>query len=86
MKTTNVNNQETRQLEGTRQVEEDGFPIVPDYRRKMAIGRNWLVGLWINTSTKGYEDINEVKVRRKLTPEYLYPFDYTKHREKLSEE
>lgn len=68
------------------QVEEDGFPIVPDSRRKMAIGRNWLVGLWINTSTKGYEDINEVKVRRKLTPEYLYPFDYTKHREKLSED
>lgn len=68
------------------QVEEDGFPIVPNNRRKMAIGRNWLVGLWINTSTKGYEDINEVKVRRKLTPEYLYPFDYTKHREKLSED
>lgn len=70
----------------TTQVEEDGFPIVPNSRRKMAIGRNWLVGLWINTSTKGYEDINEVKVRRKLTPEYLYPFDYTKHREKLSED
>lgn len=68
------------------QVEEDGFPIVPNNRRRMAIGRNWLVGLWINTSTKGYEDINEVKVRRKLTPEYLYPFDYTKHREKLSED
>lgn len=68
------------------QVEEDGFPIVPNNRRKMAIGRNWLVGLWINTSTKGYDDINEVKVRRKLTPEYLYPFDYTKHREKLSED
>jgi len=68
------------------QVEEDGFPIVPNNRRKMAIGRNWLIGLWINTSTKGYEDINEVKVRRKLTPEYLYPFDYTKHREKLSED
>lgn len=68
------------------QVEEDGFPIVPNNRRKMAIGRNWLVGLWINTSTKGYEDINEVKVRRKLTPEYLYPFDYTKYREKLSED
>lgn len=84
--TTNANNQETRQFEKTRQVEEDGFPIVPNSRRKMAIGRNWLVGLWINTSTKGYEDINEVKVRRKLTPEYLYPFDYTKHREKLSED
>ncbi len=68
------------------QVEEDGFPIVPNNRRKMAIGRNWLVGLWINTSTKRYDDINEVKVRRKLTPEYLYPFDYTKHREKLSED
>lgn len=77
--TTKVNNQ-------TVQTEDDGFPIVPNSRRKMAIGRNWLVGLWINTSTKGYEDINEVKVRRKLTPEYLYPFDYTKHREKLSED
>ena len=77
---THVNNQTEVQFE------EDGFPIVPNSRRKMAIGRNWLVGLWINTSTKGYEDINEVKVRRKLTPEYLYPFDYTKHREKLSED
>lgn len=75
-----VNNQEAIQTE------EDGFPIVPNSRRQMAIGRNWLVGLWINTSTKGYEDITEVKVRRKLTPEYLYPFDYTKHREKLSED
>lgn len=87
--TTEVNNQPSRQAINQvepRQVEEDGFPIVPNNRRKMAIGRNWLVGLWINTSTKGYEDIDEVKVRRKLTPEYLYPFDYTKHREKLSED